>query len=164
MGGIELKAWHTPGHAVHHIAWQLDDKIFAGDVAGVKIDDGSVIPPCPPPDINIEDWIHSLNLLRNLSPNELYLAHFGHHTNVEEHFNVLEKRLLDWAAWMKPYFDQGEAVTAIIPAFEAYVSQTLLNEGAQGEVLKSYEKANPAGMSVAGLLRYWRKKMEKANQ
>ncbi len=34
IGGLNFKAWHTPGHANHHIAWQMDDVVFTGDVAG----------------------------------------------------------------------------------------------------------------------------------
>ncbi|MEL6822087.1 MAG: MBL fold metallo-hydrolase [Calditrichota bacterium] len=60
IGDKRFIAHHTPGHAVHHIAWQCDDLLFAGDVAGVKIGSGPVVPPCPPPDINIEDWKTSI--------------------------------------------------------------------------------------------------------
>ena len=28
FGTQRWRAWHTPGHAVHHIAWQLEDVIF----------------------------------------------------------------------------------------------------------------------------------------
>ncbi len=59
LGGFEIKALHTPGHAVHHIAFSLNDMVFGGDVAGVCIGDGPVVPPCPPPDIHIEDWCAS---------------------------------------------------------------------------------------------------------
>jgi glyoxylase-like metal-dependent hydrolase (beta-lactamase superfamily II) len=60
FGSTKVKAIHTPGHAVHHIAWKLGEIIFTGDVAGVKINGGPVMPPCPPPDIHIEAWKKSL--------------------------------------------------------------------------------------------------------
>ena len=53
IGGKSFQPWYTPGHAKHHLAWQLDDMLFTGDVAGVKIEKGPVMPPCPPPDIDI---------------------------------------------------------------------------------------------------------------
>ena len=54
IGDTELIAWFTPGHAKHHLSWQIGKELIAGDVAGVKIgDNGMVVPPCPPPDINI---------------------------------------------------------------------------------------------------------------
>ena len=45
IGDLSIRALHTPGHASHHIAWVLDDQIFTGDVAGVKIGNGPVVPP-----------------------------------------------------------------------------------------------------------------------
>jgi len=36
IGGLEVVAWHTPGHAVHHVAWQIGDALAAGDIAGVR--------------------------------------------------------------------------------------------------------------------------------
>ncbi len=36
VGDLDIVAWHTPGHAVHHVAWQIDDSIVTGDVAGVR--------------------------------------------------------------------------------------------------------------------------------
>ena len=36
VGGRLFQAWHTPGHARHHIAWQVGNELFTGDVAGIK--------------------------------------------------------------------------------------------------------------------------------
>ena len=167
VGGIQFRAWYTPGHASHHIAWEvspanlkdnrLDSVVFTGDVAGVKIGEGPVMPPCPPPDINIEDWLASIHLLRELPAERLFLTHFGEIQRKHHHLDMLEKRLLSWAAWMKPYFEQETPTEAIIPIFQAYVQAELLAEGVPIEDLQRYEAANPAFMSVAGLLRYWKK-------
>ena len=45
----------------------------------------------------------------------------------------------------------------IIPEFERFTVQELLADGTPKEDLPTYEKADPASMSVAGLSRYWRK-------
>src|SRR5690606_24270805 len=68
VGEIEFTALHTPGHAIHHIAWQLGEVVFTGDVAGVKIDKGPVVPPCPPPDSHLENWKTSITVLRQIQP------------------------------------------------------------------------------------------------
>jgi len=152
-------AWHTPGHAVHHIAWQLGDVIFTGDVAGVRIGDGIVVPPCPPPDIDLDAWLMSIGLLRKLAPSALYLTHFGRIDDVMEHLDQLEKRLVEWADWMRPYYEKGASVEEITPIFQKYVKEELVSKGVSGKQLIQYEYANPSWMSVAGLLRYWRKKL-----
>ena len=157
-----IRALHSPGHAVHHIAWQWEDVIFTGDVAGVRIGNGIVVPPCPPPDIQVEDWQRSIQVLREASPTSLYLTHYGEITDVETHLDALEKRLLDWANWMKPRFEAGDSVTEIAPDFEQYVRKELVDHGLDQEGLRQYDAANPPWMSVAGLLRYWKKKSERS--
>jgi glyoxylase-like metal-dependent hydrolase (beta-lactamase superfamily II) len=159
IGEYRFTAWHTPGHAVHHIAWQLDKTLFTGDVGGVKINSGVVMPPCPPPDINIEDWQQSIALMRNLDLSELVLTHYGRITDVDAHLRALEEELLAWAEWMKPQYLSGKKAEEIVPAFEAFVAERLKSRGIADADIPRYEKANPAFMSVAGLLRYWHKKL-----
>ena len=72
IGEHEIIGHHTPGHAVHHIAWQIGKDLICGDVGGIKIKDGPVVPPCPPPDINVEDWQESISRLRSLNPERLH--------------------------------------------------------------------------------------------
>ena len=167
--GLRFTAWYTPGHAVHHIAWAVDDTrqtvdgeqggiLFTGDVAGVKIAEGPVVPPCPPPDINIEDWQASIQLMRDLPVETLYLTHFGKITEKKTHLDTLEQRLLAWAGWMKPFAEQQTPPEQIVPLFQKYVAEELSAAGVDEAGLRRYEAANPAFMSVAGLLRYWKKR------
>jgi len=158
IGDTIFKAWHTPGHAVHHIAWQLGDIAFTGDVGGVRIDGGLVAPPCPPPDIQVEDWQDSIALLNSLNLAAIYLTHFGKITTVATHLSELENRLLSWAAWMKPYYEQQTDPAVVTPLFQAFVHKELSDCGLDAAALARYEVANPSWMSVAGLLRYWKKK------
>lgn len=157
LGDIRVIARHTPGHAVHHIAWQWEDCLFTGDVGGVKIGSGPVMPPCPPPDIHLPDWMQSINRMRELSAEKLYLTHFGQVTDKERHLDELSVRLNAWAEWMKPHYLSGAAAEVITPAFQAYVREDLVSYGLDEETIDRYEAANPAWMSVAGLLRYWKK-------
>ncbi|MFN0216117.1 MAG: MBL fold metallo-hydrolase [Saprospiraceae bacterium] len=160
VSGLKFIAWHTPGHAVHHIAWALNDVLFTGDVAGVRMADGPVMPPCPPPDIQIEDWLNSIQLIRELPVNRLFLTHFGEITDKVSHLNSLEKRLHSWAVWMRTYSEANALPESIVPDFQAFVNNELLSAGVAKEDLARYEAANPAFMSVAGLMRYWKKKKE----
>ena len=160
VGTIALTAWHTPGHAVHHIAWQLENELFTGDVAGVKIGEGIVVPPCPPPDINIEDWRASLQLIRDLKVKTLHLTHFGKITTPKKHLDALEKRLVRWANWMKLRYDKGLTPEAVTPQYQAFTKKELARYGIVGAKYDQYEAANPAWMSVAGLMRYWHKKSQ----
>lgn len=158
MGDTSITAHHTPGHAVHHIAYQVGDAIFTGDVGGVRINRNLVEPPCPPPDINVEDWQQSIRLLRNLAPQALYLTHFGQVDDVALHLDRLDKQLINWADWVREKLETGQSAETITPDFVAYVKNQLRAQGASEELVKQYEAANPSWMSVAGLVRYWKKK------
>jgi glyoxylase-like metal-dependent hydrolase (beta-lactamase superfamily II) len=160
IGDKVFTGWHTPGHAKHHIAWQLDDVIFTGDVAGVKIENGPVVPPCPPPDINIEDWNESIDLILGLEPNKLYLTHYDGVTEIEAHMSDLKVMLNDWAYWIKDQWEQGRSAEEITPDFSKYTTNQLKERGLDDHAVKQYEAANPSWMSVAGLIRYWKKKSQ----
>lgn len=160
FGETGVKAWHTPGHAVHHIAWQVGDVLFTGDVAGVRINHGMVEPPCPPPDINIEDWQNSINTIRSLAPQALYLTHFGKVEDINPHLNDLETAIINWADWIRMKIDEGRTAEEITPEFTEYVANQLRASGANEAAIRQYEAANPSWMSVAGLMRYWKKKIQ----
>ncbi len=160
LGNLEFQALHTPGHAVHHIAWKFGDIIFTGDVAGVKIADGPVVPPCPPPDINIEAWLQSIDLLQSQNPSMLYLTHYGKIQEIDSHFSGLKAILANWAAWIKPYFDQEADQKEVIPEFMKHTQKQLLEAGCDSNLIQVYEYANPSWMSVAGLYRYWKLKSQ----
>lgn len=160
VGELKIKSLHTPGHAKHHIAWQIGDVIFTGDVAGVKIDQGPVVPPCPPPDINLEDWKHSIETLRKANPKAIYLTHYDRIDQVEEHLTALESILDDWGQWIKTHMDKGLSTDEMLPLFVDYTNKQLVDAGMNSGEIDLYEAANPAWMSVAGLVRYWTKKEE----
>nr|MBI1232700.1 MBL fold metallo-hydrolase [Cytophagales bacterium] len=158
--GKMIKAWHTPGHAVHHVAWQIGEVLFTGDVAGVQIAEGPVVPPCPPPDIHLEDWKKSIILIKEINPKQLILTHFGSVSAVTEHLDALNFMLDDWAAWMKPKFDAGLGMEEVIPEFTSYTENQLITMGVSAETRSCYEHANPSWMSVGGLMRYWKLKAQ----
>lgn len=160
IGEHEFSVHYTPGHAIHHNAYQLGDIVFTGDVAGVKILGGPVVPPCPPPDINIQDWKNSIQKLRALNPKLLFLTHYGAVSNIPEHFDLLEKMLDDWSDWMKPYYDAQTPAEEITPKFMEYTKKQLKSQSVSDEDIERYEHANPSWMSVAGLLRYWKLKAQ----
>lgn len=160
IGNLEINTIYTPGHAVHHNAYQIGDYIFTGDVAGIRIDKGPVMPPCPPPDIHIELWKDSIEKLKKLKPKGLYLTHFGLQTDVNDLFQDLTLMLDNWAQEVYKYYINKIPSEEAEPEFTNYVKHLLLDKGLSAEQIFIYEYANPSWMSVNGLLRYWRLKEE----
>ena len=159
-GKLKLKALHSPGHADHHISWQINDILFSGDVGGVKISDGPTYPPCPPPDIDIEAWLKSIKLIKSNRFNKLYLTHFGEVGDVKNHLIELEGRLKNYRRWMHAQLTNKISSKAIADNFTAYVDAQMKAHGIKGKQLKQYELANPSWMSVVGLKLYWNKKIK----
>ena len=109
FGSHQFLVLDTPGHAQHHNAYWLESErtVFAGDVAGVRIRGGPVIPPFPPPDIHLESWKESLDKIRALKPASLHITHFGRVNDPIPTLDALEKRLFSWADWMKQRLLEG---------------------------------------------------------
>jgi len=160
IGEKTFKAIYSPGHAKHHVAWQLDNIMFTGDVAGICIKNGPVVPPCPPPDIHIEDWIESIQKILNLKEvDTYYLTHGGKVQHCEAHMEKLQDMLKAYADFMLPYYKAGTKPQEVVQPFNNFVKELLLKNGATQNELDTYESANPSFMAVAGLLRYWKKKL-----
>lgn len=158
FGNAVFETIYTPGHAVHHNAYKLDDVIFTGDVAGVKIENGPVVPPCPPPDINIELWKKSIEKLRAKNAKGIYPTHYGYHEDVENLLQQLEIELDNWANYIKPMYDDQIPAEDIVPVFVDAIHDFYRSKGLNEEQIQVYEFANPTWMSVNGLLRYWKLK------
>jgi glyoxylase-like metal-dependent hydrolase (beta-lactamase superfamily II) len=159
ISNLQLKVIETPGHAQHHNGYWFEAEriLFAGDVAGVAIGNGPVVPPCPPPDIHLETWHQSIKRVRALNPAQLLLTHFGLRQNPKAHLQELESRLEHWADWMKLRLLEGKSEEQIIPEFQQFTEDELRAAGVTQPDLADYEQADPAAMSVTGLSRYWRK-------
>ncbi|MBP6183450.1 MAG: MBL fold metallo-hydrolase [Saprospiraceae bacterium] len=156
IGEKTFVAHHTPGHAIHHIAWQLDEVLFTGDVAGICIGDGLVSPPCPPPEFDLESWKHTIQLMRELPVEELVLTHFGPVKNKRNHLQMLEAALEQWVNFFTRQEVQVDLPT-LTDQFITYIHQDFYEKGMDSIHRDQYDKANPPWMSVVGITRYLQK-------
>jgi glyoxylase-like metal-dependent hydrolase (beta-lactamase superfamily II) len=80
LRGGELSVLATPGHAKHHLAF-FDSAlrgVFTGDGAGVRLERSSrVRPAVPPPDLDLEQLLSSVEAMRRLEPDRVLFSHFG---------------------------------------------------------------------------------------
>jgi glyoxylase-like metal-dependent hydrolase (beta-lactamase superfamily II) len=152
IGDREFAVAYTPGHASHHVSYLSDGVAFVGDVGGVRIaPEAPPIPPTPPPDIDIEQWKASLELIASWRPDALAYTHFGSTERVDEQLTLVAQRLDLWAA------------VARDAEFEEYRKAVLaeLEQATSDEVFRSYMQAVPLDQSYAGLRRYWKKRAER---
>lgn len=158
IGNTEIRIFETKGHASHHNIFMVEDALFTGDTGGIKILDGPVIAPTPPPDINIEQWKDTIAFMRKLKPQRLYPTHFGEHKNVENYFNELESRLEEISEWGLNIIKSGKSDAEIERECDAMLREVLKQSGASPELIRAYELADPFWMNAGGIVRYWRKR------
>ena len=138
-----LEVFAAPGHASHHVCYFDGSTLYAGDAAGVRIQPSrSVLPPTPPPDVDVEGWYRTLEQIERRAPERLALIHFGLADDVSRHLAGLRGRLDTWAKRVEEGVSEAEFVAA--------AKADLPTEEADG-----YDRAMPFWQSYQGLRRYW---------
>ncbi len=95
-GGRAWEVAYTPGHASHHVCFFDRDSgvAFVGDTGGVQVVPGGfVLPPTPPPDIDLPQWFRSLEAIEAWHPRSLVMTHFGVTNDVPAHLAELRDHL-----------------------------------------------------------------------
>jgi len=149
VGGdvVGLECFPSPGHAQHHVCYvDRAGTLYAGDAAGVRIQPAEyVMPPTPPPEVDLEAWKVTLDEIERCAPERLALIHFGVATDPAPHLEELRRRLDEWAEIVGRGASEEEFVAAV-----------------RRDEEPEYEAAMPLWQSYAGLKRYWDKRREAA--
>lgn len=142
---LGLECFPTPGHASHHASYlDPDGTLYAGDAAGVCIQPSRcIMPPTPPPDIDVEVWLRTIDEMERRAPERLALIHFGVAEDAPGHLAQLRLELLDWAEFVLGGATEDE--------FVAYCRTELADAG---EDVDSWSLAMPFGQSYQGLKRW----------
>jgi glyoxylase-like metal-dependent hydrolase (beta-lactamase superfamily II) len=162
-----LSAHYTPGHAYHHLAYLEPDSgaLFAGDVAGIRLPGQSYVrPPTPPPEIDLEAWVRSIEEMRRISPQSLCPTHFGRFDDVERHLGELEQRLQSWVLFVGERIEAGAGREEIADDLRREGDAEMLAEGASLEESGRYDLAGDYPTLVDGLMRYVSRRRERASE
>jgi glyoxylase-like metal-dependent hydrolase (beta-lactamase superfamily II) len=145
LGPFEVA--YTPGHASHHVSYlhEPSGRAFAGDVAGVRIGEGAVLAPTPPPDIDLPAWRASLDTIEAWRARSLAVTHFGAFDDVQAHLASLRAHLDEVEAWAA----EGDEAS-----FIARLRARAEGDQRAGEAAGAYVQALPAEQSYQGLARY----------
>ena len=142
---LGLDCFPTRGHANHHVSYlHADGTLYAGDAAGVRIQPAhTVLPPTPPPEVDVEAWEDTLDEIERRAPERLALIHFGVAEDVTHHLAELRLNLLDWAESVEGGATEDE--------FVAYALTELADAG---DDVAAWQQAMPFVQSYAGLHRW----------
>ena len=159
--GLEFRAIATPGHAGHHHAWRLGDVAFVGDALGIR---GGAIPwldlPAPPPEFDLELWLGSLDRLRAEGLETVYRTHFGPRSDVADEIDRVAELLASATGEVRSMLDAGLERDEMIARYGEWMNARARREGCDPAAAVGKSKLNPRDMSVDGIARYWRKKLE----
>ena len=149
---VGLECFPTPGHASHHVSYlDAHGTLFAGDAAGVRVGRGGfVMPPCPPPEFDLEAWERTILEVERRAPDRLALIHFGAYDDVEGHLVELRETLARWAQWVEDGMDE--------PTFVAAARHDVSRS--DPKLADAYDRAAPYWHHYRGIERYWRRHRE----
>ena len=140
---LGLECFPAPGHASHHVCYFDGTTLYAGDAAG-RADpaEPEVLPPTPPPDIDVEGWFRTIEEIERRAPERLALIHFGPADDVSRH-------LTRAAAAAREVERAGRARARRRRSSSRWPATT------SGDDADGYDRAMPFWQSYAGLKRYW---------
>jgi glyoxylase-like metal-dependent hydrolase (beta-lactamase superfamily II) len=169
VSGRELDVAYTPGHASHHVSYfdPSSRVAFVGDTAGIRrpphpseghVGGGTyVMPPTPPPDIDLDAWRESEDRILAWEPDTLFLTHFGPHNGARLHFQELMDHLAEWSRIARRLLADESLDDE--RRQQKFVDEALLQlKRVVGEQeAEKYSRAGRIDYSWQGLSRYWRK-------
>ena len=165
LGGRVLQAVETPGHAYHHHAY-VDDAtgiVFTGDAVGVRLPDvGLVRPATPPPEFHLDKALASIDRIASLEPSELWLTHFGPHSDGERVSSPAElceeskDAFVRWGEWVRAARERTTELDEASRLVRAEASRALEQDLDPAEVARM-DQTTSYEMNVWGYMRYFDK-------
>jgi glyoxylase-like metal-dependent hydrolase (beta-lactamase superfamily II) len=153
---LGMRVAYTPGHASHHVCYLHGESgtAFVGDIAAVLIPGTDlIVPPTPPPDIDIEVWEESIGIVEGWRPTRLALTHWGPIDQPESHLAAVRERLREEARLAR---DLDEA------AYEAHHRELLAERVPDAGTAAELLQAVPPEYQWRGLDRYWSRRQPAA--
>lgn len=158
-GGRQLEVAYTPGHASHHVSYfdPSSRVAFVGDTAGIRRQSPYVMPPTPPPDIDLELWRESEAKILAWDPDTLFLTHFGPFHGARLQFQQLRENIEQWNRIVRRLIADGGSSEA--QRQDTFVKEALrgLRRAVGESEAEQYGRAGRLDYSWQGLARYWRK-------
>ncbi|MEM9663730.1 MAG: MBL fold metallo-hydrolase [Bacteroidota bacterium] len=164
VAGRSFQVAYTPGHAIHHVSY-LDvasGTAFVGDTAGMAVAGADyVVPVTPPPDVHVERWLESLDVIAAWAPARLFVTHFGPSERVDWHLDEMRTALPAWTAHVRETLKADGPDAEKAAAFEVRTFQAFDRAVAPAYRTAYRQFALPTS-TWYGLARYLRKHAERA--
>jgi glyoxylase-like metal-dependent hydrolase (beta-lactamase superfamily II) len=151
-----LRVVNTPGHAKHHLAF-FDEPVRAlltGDAAGVHLPGtGRVRPALPPPDLDLEALLASVDRMRELLPARLLYTHFGPRTDGVQALQEYPPLVLRWKEVALVAAREDPSVEHVAEALQR--SEQEVGPSTPSSEVRT-DLISGTALAAQGLLRYFR--------
>ena len=165
LGDRSLTALHTPGHASHHVALHDDASgvVFTGEAIGSHLPwaDG-YRPALPPPEVDVEAALTSIEAIRACGATALMTSHFGPIDDAEEGCERGAARIVEWSDAVRRRLDARPDADAdeLTDLLRGVATADYLADAGVPIDLERYDAIGSIRMNANGLARYWRKRRE----
>jgi glyoxylase-like metal-dependent hydrolase (beta-lactamase superfamily II) len=164
LGDRHLEVMYTPGHASHHVSL-VDSRtgaVFTGDALGIHLPDVRVLRPAtPPPDIDVELGVRSIERIAERAESFLMFSHFGPVENVAELCAIAGSRLRKWAGIVRDALGETDDLDRVAEILAGRTASEFDQAADSQADLERYEILSSMRMNAAGLARYWQKRQER---
>jgi glyoxylase-like metal-dependent hydrolase (beta-lactamase superfamily II) len=158
LGGVEIIAWNTPGHARHHHAFVIGDVGFTGDVAGMRLENSRYLSvTSAPPQFEPDAYLQSVDRLIAANFRLLYLTHFGVVSDVSWHLTTYRQRVIEVYERVAAGFREGISAEENRRRYAAAEHETAMQAGVSEELWLKGEGANVTYMCADGVRLYCEK-------
>lgn len=139
---LNLKVFHTPGHAVHHLSL-YDEKnavLFAGEALGVYFPEADVyFPSTPPPEFDLVGAVDSVERLARQAPNTILYAHFGQTPHPQTALKKAKETLVAWGSVIRQAMNESDERAFIMKRLTDAALESIEHLKDQSEMYDKYK-------------------------
>jgi glyoxylase-like metal-dependent hydrolase (beta-lactamase superfamily II) len=109
-GGLTATLMYAPGHAPHQISVMLDQSkaLLTADAVGIVYPDlKALIPTTPPPSFDPTQLVATVGMLKQTTPSELLVPHFGTRKDVDWVFDQTVELVESWVELVRELWKKG---------------------------------------------------------
>lgn len=170
LGDRSLSVVHTPGHASHHVAFHDDGSgaVFTGEAIGSYLPWGPAFRPAlPPPEVDVDQALASIDRIASLSPTALLTSHFGPVASGDDACSLAKETISRWSDAVRSRLFEEPDITAeaLTEGLTVLALDRFQEEAGRplGADIARYDALGSIAMNANGLARYWRKRWEAEN-
>jgi glyoxylase-like metal-dependent hydrolase (beta-lactamase superfamily II) len=149
--GMSMTILHAPGHAPHQVSIIIDrtGAMLTADAVGIVYPGmKALIPTTPPPSFNPSELVATIRKLKQTTPKELLVPHFGVRNDSEWVFDRTSELVLCWVETVRGMWKQKVSLEHASEAMEKEVAGD-----AGREELPIFAKVS-VRTSVMGIMHY----------